>query len=195
MRADAERNRERLLDAAIEMVLTVGGEPTRDAIAERAGLGIATLYRHFPDRQTLLRSIARRVLDRSNAAGEQSLAGAADSFDALRRYLHAAVDNGVGVLNMIHPLIESPDWPEQRAKAESILSTMLSRAKAEGRIRRDTSIADVAFAIIRFCRPLAVGLSSDDEQAIAHRHVDTYIEGLRSSPPSDAQSSDHDGSG
>lgn len=179
MRADAERNRDRLLDAAIELVLAVGGEPTRDAIAERAGVGIATLYRHFPDRQTLLHSIALRVLDRSNAAGEQSLAGAADSFDALRRYLHAAVDDGVGVLNMIYPLIESPDWPEQRAKAQSILSTMLRRAKAEGRIRRDTSMADVAFAIIRFCRPLAVGLPPDEERAIAHRHIDTYLDGLR----------------
>ena len=45
MRADALRNRRRLLDAAIGLILELGGEPTRDAVAERAGIGIATLYR------------------------------------------------------------------------------------------------------------------------------------------------------
>jgi AcrR family transcriptional regulator len=187
MRADAQRNRERLLDASIELVLEVGGEPTRDAIAQRAGVGIATLYRHFPDRQSLLYSIAVRVLDRNNAAGDEVLAEAANSLDALRRYLHAAIDNGVGVLNIIYPLIESPEWPEQRAKAQSILSTMLTRAVVQGRIREDTSMTDVAFAIIRFCRPLAVGLPPDDERAIAHRHVDTYVDGLRA----DARADEH----
>ena len=49
MRADARRNRERLLDAAIGLILEVGGEPTRDALAAHAGVGIGTVYRHFPD--------------------------------------------------------------------------------------------------------------------------------------------------
>src|SRR5690606_16261340 len=50
MRADARKNHRRLLDAAIGLILELGGEPSRDAVADRAGVGIATLYRHFPDR-------------------------------------------------------------------------------------------------------------------------------------------------
>ncbi|MDH4148373.1 MAG: TetR/AcrR family transcriptional regulator, partial [Acidimicrobiia bacterium] len=157
MRADARRNRERLLDAAVEMVLEVGGEPTRDAIASRAGLGIATLYRHFPDRQDLLAAVARHVLDRAIAAGEEAVAGNTDGVDALREYMHRAVDGGLGALGLVYPLLEQPGWPEHRERAERFLAAMLERAGSDGRLRGDVPAADVAFAIIRFCRPLAVG--------------------------------------
>ena len=60
MRADARKNRQRLIEVAVELVLEVGGEPARDAIAERAGVGIGTLYRHFPDQQSLLHAATPR---------------------------------------------------------------------------------------------------------------------------------------
>src|SRR5436305_10800665 len=132
MRADARRNRERLLDAAIELILEVGGEPARDAIANRAGVGIGTLYRHFPDQQALLHTVALHVLDRSIAAGEDALADSADGGEALRRYMHLAVDHGVGVLNLIYPHLDHADWPEQRARAGSLLHTIVERAQRDG---------------------------------------------------------------
>ena len=178
MRADARRNRERLLDASVELILEVGGEPARDAIADRAGVGIGTLYRHFPDQQSLLHAVARHVLDRSIAAGEAALADTANGAEALRRYMHLAVDHGVGVLNLIYPLLDHADWPEQRARAESLLHTLVDRAQGDGLIRRDATVKDVGFAIIRACRPLAVGLPPTDERALAHRHIDIYLDGL-----------------
>ena len=63
VRADATANRLRLLDATVDLVLEVGGEPTRDAIADRAGVGIGTVYRHFPDRESLLHALVRHVLE------------------------------------------------------------------------------------------------------------------------------------
>jgi AcrR family transcriptional regulator len=178
MRADARRNRERLLDAAIELILEVGGEPPRDAIARRAGVGIATLYRHFPDQQSLLGAVAHHVLDRSAAAAETAISDAPNGAEALRCYMHEAVDRGLGALNLLYPLLNDPQWPEQRVRAEALLHAMCDRAKSEGLIRDATSAADIGFAIIRFCRPLAVGRSLTDERAIAHRHIDTYIDGL-----------------
>lgn len=178
MRADAQRNRERLLDAAAELILEVGGEPARDAIASRAGVGIGTLYRHFPDQQTLLHAAALHVLDRTISAGESALADSADGGEALRRYMHLAIDHGVGVLNLIYPLLDQADWPEQRARAGSLLLTIVDRAQREGLMRRDATAKDVGFAIIRACRPLAVGLSPAEERALAHRHVDIYLDGL-----------------
>lgn len=182
MRADAERNRERLLDAAVHLLLYEGGEPTRDAIAQHAGLGIATLYRHFPDQQALLHAVALHVLDRTIAAGEVVLAESANGAEALRRYMHVALDNGVGVLSIVYPLLEKPEWPEQRARAEALLDAIFERAQRDARLRSDATVKDVGFAIIRACRPLAVGLPSDIERALAHRHIDIYLDGLLADP-------------
>lgn len=178
MRADARRNRRRLLDAATALILESGREPTRDAIAQRAGLGIGTLYRHFPDRQSLLRGVALDVLDRAIAAGEHALSEAADGTAALGEYLHAAVDIGLGALNLIHPLIDEPDWPDRSARAGPMLDQLVDRARDEGTVSREFTATDLALAVIRFCRPLAIGLSPVEEREIARRHIDTYLAGL-----------------
>jgi AcrR family transcriptional regulator len=182
MRADARRNRERILDAAVDSILEVGGEPARDAVAQRAGVGIGTLYRHFPDQQSLLHAVALHVLDRSIAAGESALDDATDGADALRRYMHLALDHGVGVLNVVHPLLDHPDWPEQRSRAESLLHTMFDSAQRDGQIRPDATVRDVALAIIRACRPLGIGLPAAEDRALAHRHIDIYLDGLTIDP-------------
>ena len=178
MRADARRNRRRLLDAAIELILELGGEPSRDAIAGRAGVGIATLYRNFPDRQTLLRAVALDVLDRTIANGEAALVESATGSEALRRYMHDAIDAGLGVVNIVHPLIHSTDWPEQRAAAQDVLGRLLDSARIDGVLGPHVTATDIAFATIRFCRPLAIGLDLADERAIAHRQLDSYLDGL-----------------
>ena len=177
MRSDAERNRARLLEAAVELILEVGGEPTREAVAARAGVGIGTLYRHFPDQPSLLRAVVHHTLDRSIAAAEAALSDAPDGFTALRRYMHAAVDAGLGVVNLIFPLIDPPH-ADLRARADSAIRAIIDRGRQEGQLRSDVSPADIALATIRFCRPLAIGWSLDEERALAHRHIDVYLNGL-----------------
>ena len=183
MRADARRNRNRLLEAAVELLLEVGAEPPLDAIARRADVGIGTLYRHFPDREHLLDAVAQHTLDRSIEAAETALTGAPDGYDALRQYMHAAVGLGVGVLNLIRPLLDDPDWTDQRTRMTTLLEAMLERGKNDGRLRRETRTADIVFPVIRFSRPVAVGLPRADERALAHRHLDIYIDGLGSGHP------------
>lgn len=183
MRADARRNRDRLLDAAVEVVLEVGGEPPLDAIARRADVGIGTLYRHFPDRADLLHAVAHHTLARTIEAAETALASAPDGYGALRQYMHAAVGLGAGVLNLVRPLLGGPDWSDQRTRMTTVLEAILERGKEEGRVRRDTSTADIVFPVIRFSRPVAVGLPRADERAMAHRHLDIYIDGLGTGVP------------
>ena len=179
MRADAQRNRRLLLDVTIDLILQAGGEPSRDAIAERAGVGIGTLYRHFPDRQALLDAVARHALEKSIGAGEAILQSVSDGVDSLRQYMHAALDNGIGVVNIIHPLLEKRDWPDLRARAAALLEALVARAVGDGKLlRSDVSARDIVFATIRFSRPLSVGLPAGEERAIAHRHLDCYIDGL-----------------
>jgi AcrR family transcriptional regulator len=143
-------------------------------------VGIGTLYRRFPDRESLLHAVARLVLEQSTTTAETALADAPDAYEALRRYMHAAVAGGVGVLNLIHPVLHDPDWTEQRATASRLLGEILERGRQAGLIRDEARISDIVFAVIRFSRPVAIGLSRADERAIAHRHLDLYIDGLGS---------------
>jgi AcrR family transcriptional regulator len=186
MRADASANRARLLDATVGLVLEVGGEPTRDAIAARAGMGIGTVYRHFPDRQSLLHALARHVLEGTIASGEAIVAdttAGGDGVAAIRRYMHAALDHGIGVVNMIHPLLDDTEWPDLTARAESLMRELVDRGRRGDRLRDDFDVGDLVFATIRFGRPLAIGLPPDDDRAIAHRQLDRYLDGWLVGPP------------
>ena len=178
-RADARRNRRRLLDAAVELILEIGGEPTRDAVAQRAGVGIGTLYRHFPDRQALLRAVVLDVLDRTIEQGRLAVEQEPTGGEALRRYLHAAVDTGLGVVNIVHGVLDDHDWPDRRRDAERLLRRLVRDARRDGGIAPDVTPRDVALATIRFCRPLAIGLSVEEERDVAHRQLDRYLRGLR----------------
>lgn len=185
MRADASANRLRLLDAMVDLVLEVGGEPARDAIAERAGVGIGTVYRHFPDRRSLLHAVARHVLERTIAAGEEILADTADradGLDVIREYMHAALDHGIGVVNMIHPLLDDTDWPDLTARAEALMVELVGRGRRDERLRAGFDVGDIVFATIRFGRPLAIGLPPADDRAIAHRQLDRYLDGWLAEP-------------
>jgi AcrR family transcriptional regulator len=183
MRADARKNRQRLIDVTVELVLEVGGEPARDAIAERAGVGIGTLYRHFPDQQSLLHAATRHVLEKSISAGEALIETVPNGVDALRQYMHMALDNGIGAVNILHPLLEKPDWPDLRARAAMLMTSLVGRAVRQGSLRNDLSERDIVFGLTRFARPLAVGLPSDEERSLGHRHLDFYLDGLCAEKP------------
>jgi AcrR family transcriptional regulator len=178
VRADARRNRRSIVNAAIEVVLEVGGEPSRDIVAERAGVGIATLYRHFPDQQRLLCAVAVEVLDRAIAEGRAALDEETSGGQALRRYLHAAIDAGLGAVNIVHPLLDHRDWPEQRDAARDVLDRLVAAAIDDGAACEELTAADIALVAIRFCRPLAIGLTVGDDRAIAHQQLDSYLDGL-----------------
>lgn len=178
-RSDADRNRARLVDAATELILEIGGEPSRDAIAQRAGVGIATLYRHFPVRQDLLRAVVLDVLDRTIATGKDALADTHRDGSALGRYLHAAIDTGLGVVNIIHPLLDDAQWPDRAAAAHDVLQALIRNARRTGAIGHDITTTDIAYAAIRFTRPLAIGVDRATEREIAHRQLDHYLAGLR----------------
>lgn len=178
MRADARRNRRRLVDAAIDLILEIGDAPTMDAVATRAGVGVGTLYRHFPDRQELLRAVVLEVLDRTIEAGQAALADSPNGGEALRRYMHDAVDTGLGVVNIVHPMLDAPHWPDRRAAADEVLERLVVAAYRDGAIEAGSTATDIAMATIRFCRPLGIGLDRSAERAVAHRQLEDYLDGL-----------------
>jgi len=160
------------------LILETGGEPARDAVAQRAGVGIGTMYRHFPGRQELLRAVALEALDRTIERGEAALAESATGAEAIRRYMHDAVDAGLGVVNVVHALLDDAEWPDRRRAAQGVLDRLVSTARSDGSIDAAVTASDVALATIRFSRPLAVGLDLATERGIAHRQLDCYLDGL-----------------
>lgn len=136
------------------------------------------LYRHFPDPQALLRAVVLDVLDRTIHLGETALAESTNGRAALRRYMHDAIDSGLGVVNVVYPMLEDTGWPERRSAAGEVLEQLTEAARRDGVVGNEFTASDIAIASIRFCRALAIGLDSADEREVAHRHLDIYLDGL-----------------
>jgi AcrR family transcriptional regulator len=181
MRADAQRNRPLLLDAACRVFVEVGTEAPLELIARRAGMGIATLYRHFPHRGVLVRTVAVDAMSRTLAEARGALAEERDGFAALRRYMHRALDVGAPA---IMPLLddETRNHPDVRALLDSTAgaqSKLIAVASREGSLRAGVQFSDVGLALARFSRPIGHNFDPELESGVAHRHLDVFIDGLR----------------
>jgi AcrR family transcriptional regulator len=143
-------------------------------------VGIGTLYRHFPDRPTLLRAVAEDVLALSVAEARSALDEEPTAFDALRRYLRGALDIGVAVMNHIHQAMDF-DGPLQALSdaSASVAQQLIALAQGEGTLRPDAEFGDVRLALVRFSRPIGGALPADLDGPLALRHLEIYIDGLR----------------
>lgn len=91
MRADAARNRARIIDTAREVFREQGYDASLDEIAKRAGVGPGTLYRHFPSRDSLVDAVMQAWVDRVNGSVEDVLTGGGDAREMLLRWLETYV--------------------------------------------------------------------------------------------------------
>ncbi|MGW4032695.1 TetR/AcrR family transcriptional regulator [Streptomyces sp. NPDC004838] len=179
-RADALRNRERIVSAAREMFVEFGPDVPFDEIARRAGVGNATLYRHFPDRPALVHEVVVSVLSRTCDQARRAAAENADPFDAVRRFVHAAADERAGALcAMISGTFDRdhPDLIAERTRLEERVVALIERAQAAGRMRADVAVGDLMVALSQLTRPLPGSrrLSTD---RFAHRHLQLFLDGL-----------------
>ena len=180
LRADARRNLDRILAAAREVFLEQGFEAPLDEIARRAGVGIATLYRRFPDRQALARGVALAVWRQVAQEARQALAEEPSAFLALARYMHAALDLGIGA---VMPLLIAHATLDEEARAtrdQSVESVqrMIAAAHVEGSLRADVAFSDTGLLLIRLNRPLPGPFPRELDRAIAHRHLELLLAGL-----------------
>lgn len=183
LRADAQRNRERILVAARDAFVDLGPEVPLDLIATRAGVGIATLYRRFPDRQSLIRAVAREALSRVAEEARLALAEEPDAFRALARYMHRALDVRVSavvpaLLDRIS--IEAEEYRAAREDSSRTIQRLIDQAQTDGTLRPDVAFGDIALVLTRFARPLPGPISRDLDERLAHRHLDLVLDGLRS---------------
>ncbi|MGW0187180.1 TetR/AcrR family transcriptional regulator [Streptomyces sp. NPDC003362] len=180
-RADALRNRERIVTAAREMFVEFGPDVPFDEIARRAGVGNATLYRNFPDRDALVREVVCAVIDRTVEAAERALAETGDAFTAMERIAHAAADERISALC---PMVSStfdqnhPDLVAARERFEQLVGEVMDRAKAAGQLRPDVGVGDLMLGVAQLSRPPA-GTACLSADRFVHRHLQLYLDGLR----------------
>ncbi|WP_420711696.1 TetR/AcrR family transcriptional regulator [Streptomyces sp. NRRL F-5123] len=179
-RADAVRNRERIVAAARDAFVEYGPEAPLDEIARRAGIGNATLYRHFADRHALAHAVQLSVVTRTadNAAAEAANAATGDARAALGRFAHAAVDERVGALCGLlvgRAEARSAELTVQKARLEAALDELMARARSGGALRADVTRTDLMVVLSRLTRPLpGIDCPGDD----IHRHLQLFLDGL-----------------
>jgi AcrR family transcriptional regulator len=185
LRADARRNRERVLFAARDVFVELGPDAPLDEVARRAGVGIATLYRRFPDRQALQRAVALDLLGRTAEALQAAEVEVADPFGALAAYMHAALRLRISaVMPALVGHISFDDQELQRARdvTSSGQQRLIDAAHASGQLRGDVTFADIGLLLVRLSRPLPGEFPRSLDALLAHRHLELVLAGLASSP-------------
>jgi AcrR family transcriptional regulator len=179
LRADAQRNRDRLLDAAVRAFSHDQQKMTLDAIARDAGVGIGTLYRHFPTREALIEAAYRSELARlCDAVPELLQARPPD--DAMRAWMDRFVDYMTtkrGMAGALRAVIASGGNPyaQSRDRLIAAITALLRAAAAAGTVRPDIEPGDVLASLSGVS--LAAGEPAQRDQA--RRLLDLLMDGLR----------------
>jgi AcrR family transcriptional regulator len=190
LRADARDNRRKLIQAARDVLIERGPAAPLEEIARRAGTGIATLYRHFPDRQALIRDVILDALQATNDEARQAATAEPDPFGALARYMHRAID--VRTAAVIPALLDQAPLDDEeisqaRQTGSALLEALVSAAHQAGTLRADVTPADIGLLIVRLSRPLPGGFPPQTNTSLSHRHLDLLIDGLRTTARQPAQ--------
>jgi AcrR family transcriptional regulator len=176
-RSDAARNREALVRAATEAVHREGPRVPLATIAVGAGVGIGTLYRHFPSRDDLLDHLTHVSFEQVLANAQAAERDAATAAEALRRFVEAAISQRNQLVLPLHggPPLRSPKTRAVRDQVHRILRQIIDRGRADGTITRDVTPRD----IVVFGAMLAQPRRSDpDWDATCLRLLATYLAGL-----------------
>ena len=179
LRADAQRNYDKLIAAARDAFTEDGTSATLDDIAHRAGVGIATLYRHFPTRQHLLEAVYVEEVQ-AMARSAADLAGL-PPWEALDRWLHEFVSYAATKRALAEELLASADtnsvvFQSCRVAITEAGETLLGRAQEAGLVRPDATFLDVG----RMVGAIATARGVEPDQV--ERMLEIVLDGLRYSP-------------
>lgn len=178
-RADAQRNRERILEVAKQAFTRSGANISLDDVARQAGIGAGTLYRHFPTRDALLEAVYRSGVEKL-AAAEREFAAAMPPVEALRAWMRLFVDY-MAAKQIIAPALNTiVGGPSKLFEATGVqikgaINALVERAIKSGDIRPDLDPLDLLRALVGVSN---VASSPDWEQS-AKRLVDILILGSR----------------
>jgi len=163
VRADARRNLDKIVEAAAEVVAERGVSAPMEAIAKRAGVGVGTLYRRFPDRAALIAALGRHYVTSVNQAVEAAVTSTSDAWSAIRDFVDWVAEPGRGALAAAlaelpeETLADMEEFEEDQRRWVQQLDELVRRAQADGMMRPDVSAEDIIHLLNVFtCHPDAL---------------------------------------
>jgi AcrR family transcriptional regulator len=182
LRADARRNRERVLAAARAVFAEQGYEAQMDDVAKRAMVGVGTVYRHFPTKDALIDALVLDAFERILAIAVEQVARDDDAWDAFEHVIWSGAEIMAGdrAVSEVMAEIQGPlhlDESLQQRMGEA-MTTLIERAQASGALRRDVVLDDVVMVMC------GIGTATRKPHVCAEawrRHVAIVLDGMRSS--------------
>ncbi|WP_405428140.1 TetR/AcrR family transcriptional regulator [Streptomyces erythrochromogenes] len=179
LRADARRNREKILTTAARLFTEQGLDAQMERIAKEAGVGSATLYRNFPTREALVEAVYRAELAHLCAAAPALLAGRNSPTQALRAWTRLFLDYVTAKYGMIDALraiaaTGGNPYGQSREMIRAAITTLMDACAAAGEIRTDIGPADIAAAL----EGIALTSAGAEHRPQAERLLDLTLDGL-----------------
>jgi AcrR family transcriptional regulator len=177
-RSDAARNHEALVRAATAALHREGPRVSMATIAAEAGVGIGTLYRHFPSREDLLNFLTHRSFEQVLSNVQAAESDGTTASDALRRFIEAAIVQRNELVLPLHggSPVTVPETLALRDRVHRAVQRIIERGRTDGTISQDVTPRDV----VAFGAMLAQPRPSDPEwDATCRRLLATYVNGLR----------------
>jgi AcrR family transcriptional regulator len=154
MRADAKRNRERIVSAALELSAQRGEGVSMEEIARAAGLGVGTLYRHFPDKRALFEDIAISAQKEMLAVGQAAALEDIPRWDVVRKMIDLSMTGPLALIRSRPGRGESEAVRNLGRQINALLEKLVKQAQEEGAVRADLSPADVVRVLgVAVCQP------------------------------------------
>jgi AcrR family transcriptional regulator len=179
LRADAARNRQRLIDAAAEVFAARGLDATLDEIARHAGVNVATAYRHFANKHELAREFLRQCVDRAAAVAEEA-AAEPDPWAGLTQFLERSLDmiaSNRALVDVLKREYGAEQFDELLQRTIAPLDRLLVRGQQAGVIRNDVGATDFPAIMEMLSAVTGVGVPG-----LPHRYIGLILAGLRPGP-------------
>ncbi len=180
-RSDALRNRDRLVEAAKEILARGGPGASLEAVARAAGVGIGTLYRHFPTREALFYAVYSHEVEQLIETAAR-LESSDDAFEALRTWLHALVGlvetkrGMLGTLAVVATEESKAMFAEVSQRMKEAVGRLVARAMANGELRPDITADDLLTTVYALCYARK---PEPDWRANVLRLVDIFVDGIK----------------
>jgi AcrR family transcriptional regulator len=179
LRADASRNRDTLLAAATRAYATADTEPSMRAIAREAGVGIATLYRHFPTRESLVDAVYHDQVERLTVGGRELLERFRPA-EAMRRWMDLFGEwlmTKHGMIGTLLAMIESGEIALAQTRAEllGVIDSILEAGRAAGDLRADVAAEDISASLLG----IFTVAGKPEQRPLADRLLNLLMDGLR----------------
>jgi AcrR family transcriptional regulator len=180
LRRDAERNRQRILAAAAELLSERGLDATLDDVARAAGVGVGTVYRRFPDKESLIEELFRDRIDAMVKLAEQALTEP-DPWQALVSYLEMASEMMAANTGLRQLLMFATYGKDRvcyaRDQMRPVVSKLVERAQASGDLRADFDASDMK--LITYMLASAADYAASTKPEVWRRYLAMLIDGLR----------------